>query len=157
MANLDWPAKRANQPSRLGHQEEASFFELLEHCSIQPALGGCRHRNRLCNFAEALSCSSRLARPPEGPPRSDCPTGPLEITHGHEARRVSATRSEDQRDGASCNGDGTGLRTGAAADCNGGAEILSRISCSAACSFAAKSRAICSWPAATWTASWSTL
>src|SRR5258708_39966781 len=57
--------------------------------------------------------------------------------------------SDDQRDG-------TGLRTGGAGGCGGGTEILSRISCSAACSLVAKSRAICSWPATTWAESWST-
>src|SRR5712672_182124 len=71
-----------------------------------------------------------------------------QITHGHEARRVPPTRSEDQRAGASGNGGDAGLRTGAAAGCGGGAEILSRISCSAACSLVVKSRVICAWPAA---------
>src|SRR5712671_8189791 len=63
------------------------------------------------------------------------PRSPSELS----PRRSSLPRrpiSGDQRDGASCNGGGAGLRDGAAAGCCGGAEILSMMSCSAACSLA---------------------
>src|ERR1700719_4465683 len=64
---------------------------------------------------------------------------------------------KDQRNGAACDGDGTGLRTGAATDCSGGTEIiLSRICRSAACSLVVKSRVICSWAAASWSTLWRT-
>src|SRR6266403_3806496 len=64
-------------------------------------------------------------------------------------RYVTATdRTEDQRDGVTCNGGGAGLRAGVAAGCGGGTEILSRMSCSAACSLVVISRAIRSCPAA---------
>src|SRR5882672_8566480 len=56
-------------------------------------------------------------------------------------RRGPPARSEDQRAGSACGGD---------------TEILSRMFCSAACSLVVKARVICSWPAATWAASWST-
>jgi len=68
----------------------------------------------------------------------------------------AAAQVEDQRNGATCNGGGTGLRAGAAAGCSEGAEILLRISCSAACSLVLKSRVICSWPAASWSTLWRT-
>jgi hypothetical protein len=60
---------------------------------------------------------------------------------GEDARtaRIGETRapsrgSEDQRTGAACDGRSAGLRAGVATGRGGGVEILSRMSCSAACS-----------------------
>src|SRR5262245_20732630 len=74
--------------------------------------------------------------------------------------RVLSPQSRHQRAGATCDDGGvvtgTRLRAGAVAGRGGDAEILSRISCSAAYSVTI-SLAICWWLAASWAASWSTL
>jgi len=65
------------------------------------------------------------------------PSDPLEITHGHRrGKNPLRPVSEDQRSGNVCDGRSTGLRAEAAAGRGAGVEILSRISCSAACSLA---------------------
>jgi hypothetical protein len=84
-------------------------------------------------------------------PANPSMTHPAARAAGHGGAQISVDpRKEDQR----CNGDGAGLRTGATAGCGEG--IVARMSCSAASSLAAKSRAICSWPTTIWAASWST-
>src|SRR5258708_30087080 len=50
-----------------------------------------------------------------------------------ELHEPAPTRSEDQRNGDTCDGRSTGLRAEAAAGRGAGADILSRMSCSAAC------------------------